>query len=153
MPYQVTIALHNFQNYDAHFITKVLHIHDAEEEVHILPATEEKYICLIKALVLPKDFPCASKRRAVYANFIDTYKFQSASLEQLAKNLPKEQKHQIRKYFNNDENKVDLICQKGVFPYSYLDTIEKLQDTQLLPISKFFNNLNEYDISEELYQH
>ena len=47
----------------------------------------------------------------------------------------------------------DLIRSKGVFPYSYFDSLPKLNDTKLPPRSAFFNDLTGEECSEEDYRH
>lgn len=47
----------------------------------------------------------------------------------------------------------DLLLRKGVFPYSYLDSFEKLKDTSLPPKHCFYNILTNSHISDEDYEH
>lgn len=46
-----------------------------------------------------------------------------------------------------------LLRRKGVFPYDYLDSIEKLNDDKLPSRKDFYNLLNESEISELDFQH
>jgi len=43
------------------------------------------------------------------------------------------------KYHGND----DLICAKGVYPYSYMTSREKFDETKLPPIGDFYDELND----------
>ena len=49
----------------------------------------------------------------------------------------------------------ELLCSTGkqYFPYEYLDSIEKLQETSLPPISEFYSSLTDSHISIADYQH
>ncbi|CAG9814153.1 unnamed protein product [Phaedon cochleariae] len=60
----------------------------------------------------------------------------------------------MKKEFNylNDET-FSLLTKKGVFPYDYIDCLEKLNDTKLPPRESFYNKLNDHHISEEQYAH
>jgi len=40
---------------------------------------------------------------------------------------------------------------KGIFPYEYLDSASRLQETSLLPRKAFFSNLTERECSQEDY--
>ena len=42
---------------------------------------------------------------------------------------------------------------KGVYPYEYMDSWEKLDETALTPKKDFCSNLNVEDISHEDYAH
>ena len=38
---------------------------------------------------------------------------------------------------------VDLLTRKGVYPYDYVSSIEKLSETQLPPKEEFYSKLND----------
>ena len=42
---------------------------------------------------------------------------------------------------------------KGVFPYEYIDSLDKLNETQLPPIDKFYSKLTDEKIKQEDYNH
>ena len=47
----------------------------------------------------------------------------------------------------------DLLTRKGVYPYEYMNSWNRFEETQLPPINAFYSNLNMSSISEEDYQH
>ena len=56
-------------------------------------------------------------------------------------------------FCNNDLNKVILLLRKGVYPYEYMDSWEKFNETSL-PIKKdFYSHLNMEDIEDIDYRH
>ncbi|CAH1389916.1 unnamed protein product [Nezara viridula] len=55
------------------------------------------------------------------------------------------------KFFPADH--LDLVIRKGVYPYDYVDSFEKLRETVLPPKEAFYNQLNEMPVSDEDYQH
>ena len=48
---------------------------------------------------------------------------------------------------------IKLLKEKGVYPCEYIDSIEKLNVTQLPPIEAFFSTLKQETITEEDYEH
>ena len=55
--------------------------------------------------------------------------------------------------FYKDNKDINLLKQKGVYPYEYIDSLEKLNETQLPPIEAFYSTLKQETITEEEYQH
>jgi hypothetical protein len=90
--------------------------------------------------------------------FLDTAQFMPDRLETLEKeNLKTNNEdrydnfNSMKQHFNNEELK--LICQKGVYPYEYMDNIENNKDTELPPIKAFYSKLRLSGISREAYRH
>ena len=46
-----------------------------------------------------------------------------------------------------------MLLRKGLFPYEYIDSWEKFDETALLPKKIFYSNLNLEDINDEDYAH
>ena len=46
-----------------------------------------------------------------------------------------------------------MLLRKGVYPYEYMDSWEKFDETTLPPKEAFHSNLNLEDISDEDYAH
>ena len=44
------------------------------------------------------------------------------------------------------------MTRKGVYPYDYVNSIEKLKETKLPPKEAFYSKLNDEEISDEDYQ-
>ena len=73
------------------------------------------------------------------------------SLEKLVNNLSKASFGNVKKYYAED--KLDLLTRKGIYPYEYMDTLEKLKETQLPPKKMFYSRFNNEGISDENYEH
>ncbi|XP_073831535.1 uncharacterized protein [Musca autumnalis] len=74
--------------------------------------------------------------------FLDSFRYMSTSLDKLAKNLPKDAFHAVKAHFPNEED-FALLKRKGVFPYEYLSSFEKLDETQLPPIEEFHDKMKD----------
>ena len=47
----------------------------------------------------------------------------------------------------------NLLTRKGVFPYEYVDSVDKLRETRLPPRELFFSSLTDETVSEADYAH
>ena len=56
-------------------------------------------------------------------------------------------------FCNSDLNKFILLLRKGVYPYEYMDSWEKFNETSLPSKQEFYSNLNMEDIDETDYRH
>ncbi|KYQ48100.1 hypothetical protein ALC60_12862, partial [Trachymyrmex zeteki] len=93
-------------------------------------------------------------KNCVKLRFIDSYKFLSASLDKLASYLKKEKLKIVRSEFSTLSNEeFELLTRKGVFPYEYVDCVEKLDDTRLPPRESFYSSLTGDTVSESDYAH
>ena len=79
----------------------------------------------------------------------------NASLETLAKNLPRENFAYLDGYFFDQGEDVNLLCQKGFYPYSYMDSFERFQEKTLPARELWLDTLanGTVQLSEEEYQH
>ena len=56
-------------------------------------------------------------------------------------------------FCNNDLNKFILVLRKGVYPYEYMDSWEKFNETSLPIKEDFYSHLNKEDIQDIDYRH
>lgn len=91
-------------------------------------------------------------RRYLKMRFIDSFRFLSASLETLSNSLNTDDFIQTKKYFPNPEV-FDVMRKKGVFPYSFVNDISKLDTTSSLPSKNdFYDKLSNHHVSNEDYE-
>ncbi|XP_065668188.1 uncharacterized protein LOC136088409 [Hydra vulgaris] len=74
-----------------------------------------------------------------------------SSLDALSKNLAKDQCKNIGKLYSGKQ--LDLLLKKGVYPYDWVDSVDKFNKTQLPPKELFFSKLNDEVISDDEYSH
>ena len=86
--------------------------------------------------------------------FIDSFQFMSSSLDRLVSNLPKDKFIYTDLEFKDLEHfQLELLKNKGVYPYKYMDSFSKFEETELPNKKEFFNELNNTAISDYEYQH
>ena len=145
----VPIVFHNLSGYDSHFIIEEIAT-AFKGEIDLLPITKEKYISFTKNVKLAdKD-----SRNNMKLRFIDSYKFLNTSLDKLASFLSKDKLKILQSEFQNlSTENFNLLTRKGVFPYEYIDCVDKLRDVSLPPRESFYNSLTGNTISESDYAH
>ena len=153
------VIFHNLSGYDSHLFIKNLGF--SEGNIDCIPNNEEKYISFskkIKVGIYPKmaldadgDIYYEQKPKYHTIRFIDSFKFMATSLEKLVNNLPKDDCINLGSYYSG--NKFNLLARKGVYPYEYMDLLEKLKETALPPKEAFYLRLNDGGISDEDYAH
>ena len=57
------------------------------------------------------------------------------------------------KFYNGDIHKFILLLRKDVYPYEYMDSWQRFDETSLPDKEDFYNNLNMEDITDVDYRH
>jgi hypothetical protein len=102
--------------------------------------TKEKYMSLTARFIV--DFNRETEQPIFFTlRFVDSFQFMAASLDRLVKSIDRTNMQHARncQYFNTLDD--DVIFGKGVFPYSYLDSVEKLDAPELPAKAAFFDTL------------
>jgi len=90
VPRFIPIYFHNFSRYDAHLFVK--EFGDDYDDIKLIPNNEEKYISFSKILKYDSGLK-NNESEIIYKNielrFLDSYKFLSSSLSELAKKFEK----------------------------------------------------------------
>lgn len=69
--------------------------------------------------------------------------------------LPLENKHSLYREFSQyvSDGRITLLEQKGIFPYDFVDSWEKLECTKFPSKDEFYSELTESEISDAEYYH
>ena len=145
---KIPVLFHNLRGYDSHFIMQQIgeiakkhaYKNNRGEECHMnincIPNNMEKYMAFMLGNHLL---------------FLDSFQFMSSSLDNLVKNLPDEAfkftKHEFKK------EQFNLMKQKGIYPYDYMDSFNRFNEAQLPKKQDFYSILNNEHISDEQYKH
>jgi hypothetical protein len=130
--YTLPIVIHNSRAYDTHLIVQA--IKKEYGRIRLIPNNMERYISL----------------QIGKLRFIDSFQFLPFALADLTKNV-KDFKHLKEHY--TDENQFKLLTKKGVFPYDYMENMDRFRETRLPSQSDFYNQLNEKPLSDAEYLH
>ena len=106
-----------------------------EMDINAIPNNMEKYMAFMLGNHL---------------TFIDSFQFMSSSLEKLVSNLPRKSLKYTSQKFKG--KKLDLMARKRVYPYDYMDSLDKFDEK--LPLKEdFFSIMNNEHITDKDYQH
>jgi len=90
----------------------------------------------------------------VKLRFIDSFRFLGTSLEKLASYLTIDELKISRSEFSHlSAENFNLLTRKGVFPYKYVDSVDKLRETCLPSRESFYSSLTGETVSESDYAH
>ena len=137
---KIPVIFHNLKGYDSHFIINELGklIEKGEEiSINVIAQNAEKYM----AFYISK-----------HLSFIDSFAFMSSSLDKLAGNLEDRDFIYTKDYFT-DPVQFNLMKRKGVYPYDYMDSFSKFNDTELPEREDFYSLLYQKSISQDDYSH
>ena len=124
------MIFHNLRGYDSHLIFQELSKFNCS--VDVIPNGLEKYM----SLVLNTNI-----------DFIDRTLFMNSSLNKLVKNL-NDFKYLSREFKGEQ---LELVKQKGIYPYEYINSFKRFKEDKLPDIDCFFNSLKNCCITDEEY--
>ena len=130
---KIPVIFHNLRGYDSHLILKKVGKFDVK--VNVIPNGLEKHM----AFTINKNLV-----------FIDSMQFMNSCLGSLVKNLPDNDFKYLSEKFSGEV--LELVKEKGVYPYEYMDSFKKFSENKLPDKCKFFSSLKDECISEKDYE-
>lgn len=145
----IPVVFHNLKGYDGHIIIKAINSSTVTSRIECIPQNGERFLSMSFHNL----------------RFIDSLQFLNSSLASLVDNIKKDnpdgftylksQLNWICNRFNVEptHERLQLLLSKGVYPYDYMDSFDRFDETCLPPIEKFKNLLDDSDLSQEDYTH
>lgn len=160
------VYIHNLKGYDAHLFISSLNKYgykaDKRDIISCIPNNEERYISFSKEVQVGtyKDDKKITRPIMFEIRFIDTFAFMASSIESLADNLRNSCKtiSDKRKVFKNvsnhfkDDEQFNLMTQKGIYPYDWVNDYEKLNSDKLPTMKEFYSKLGNSECNEDEYK-
>lgn len=128
----VPCLCHNNMKYDLHFLIEALSKSN-KKKFNIIGKNKENYIRVDWDVFI----------------FLDSFSFLNSSLAKLVEtnnNFPI-----LHLYMNKVLPDCKILCQKGIFPYEYITSLEKLGDKHLPPIHQFYSSITNEHITLDEY--
>ena len=143
------IFFHNLSGYDSHLFIK--NLGKTQGNITCIPNNKERSLRILKFITTQDK----ERRDDVYINhemrFLDSCMFMASSLDKLSSNLDKEQFTNLNSMYKGEQ--LELLKRKGVYPYEYVDNLDRLSEPQLPPKEAFYSKLSDEHISDEDYEH
>jgi hypothetical protein len=171
----IPIVMHNLSRYDSHLIIKSINQLNGENPT-IIPKTEEEYISFSTKIPYGNENRKVELRfidslRFMQASLDELSSNLMKAGKQNLKNLLKHVENEtifwieeneiettetiIDKDWNVKFNKVKKVQQKnrikGIFPYEFVDSFDKLNYKNILTKKDFYDNLNQKSITDQEY--
>ncbi len=125
------------KGYDSHLIIKA---YNKGRKINCIAQNSEKFVSFSIS----------------HLQFIDSFAFMAESLEKLVENMPtknvKKSFKNLSEHFNGiTEYKLWLLRRKGIYPYDYIDSFDRFNETNCPAKSDFYSQLSNEDISDDDY--
>ena len=161
-PYHTPVPtlFHNLKNYDAHHLISAIGRTEVKETV-CTDKNGQPLTYKDKKGVEKKQTVTDGKISAIVQNmeklisfswgqfrFVDSLQFLNASLDKLVNSTPRDA-FRLTSALPHHE----LLMQKGVYPYEYMNDFGRFNETSLPPPSEFYSKLSNEHITDSAYKH
>ena len=136
------VIFHNLAGYDSHLFVKTLGKTEGNVSVFQIMRKNTPASAKISMLAL------SSTKKVKKLTLRMSFALSTASslrlllLDKLVSNL------RLDRLYKN-KYKIELVSRKGVYPYDYMDSITKFDETELPPKKALYSKLNDYNMSDE----
>lgn len=158
------VYLHNLKGYDSHLFVNALNKYGQIDdcEISCIPNNEEKYISFSKNIKVGTYINAEGIEKPVSfeIRFLDTIAFMNSSIDSLVNNLSKGKNDILAlrmafpntsKHFTDDEQ-FKMMTTKGIYPYDYIDSYDRLNDLELPDQKEFYSRLYDSKCSDFDYE-
>jgi len=142
-PKKIPVVMHSFKTFDLQLLLSNIS-HFPEESVDVIPSNSEKFLSIITSKFY----------------FVDSLMHLSASLSKLVENLnPLDSpRKEFQKTFSPlikvfGKSKAKALSRKGVYPYEYMTSFQKFNETEFPDKKCFYNSLTSSEVDEEDYNY
>ena len=120
----------------------------------VIAKNTEDYISFLIKVEVAKyvDRDGNERMKEMELRFIDSIKFMSSSLDSLVHNLARGS-HEFWGFKNCNHCQCELLIWKGIYPYKYMDSWDRFEETRLPSIATFYSNLSMSGVSDKDYNH
>ena len=143
------------KNYDGHLIIQNAEKLSNKKKIDVIAQNSEKFINIGVDSLSVKDsfsFITASLDKLVSLTKYDNTDEKERSKWVLCENWQSNFRYSSKNDIIKTEKCLDLLTEKGVYPYDYMNSFDKFNDEQLSSKEQFYSRLTEEDITLDDYK-
>ena len=146
IPKYIPVVFHNLAGYDAHLFICELAKHMSH--IGVIAKNVEDYI----SFSIKVEIEVGLCTKEIELRFIDSFKFMSSSLDSLVNNSAKgDNKFWGFEEYSNKQR--ELLIRKGIYPYEYMNSWDRFNETTLPSKGAFYSNLYMSGVGDKEYEH
>ena len=152
--FKIPVFFHNMKNYDGHLIIQNAEKLSNKKKIDVIAQNSEKFINIGFDSLSVKDsfsFITASLDKLVSMTKYDNTDEKERRKWVLRDNWQSNFRYSSKNHIIKTEKCLDLLSEKGVYPYDYMNSFEKFNDEQLQSKEQFYSRLTEEDITNDDY--
>src|SRR5437773_608777 len=139
------IYFHNYRGYDNHHI---VHAFAGRKYWECEPIAQNMEKFMSMTCKFQVGFNAKGNKLNARIYFRDSLQILPEGLAALVNNVGESELHETLKMHNIYGISKELILAKGIFPYSFFDSFDKMKYDSLPPIEDFYDTLSDRDISQ-----
>ena len=153
--FKIPAFFHNMKNYDGHLIVQNAENLSNKKKIDVIAQNSEKFINIGFDSLSVKDsfsFVTASLEKLVSMTKYDNTDEKDRRKWVLRDNWQSNFRYSSKNDIIKTEKCLDLLTEKGIHPYDYMNSFDKFNDEQLPSKEQFYSRLNEEDITLDDYK-
>ena len=152
--FKIPVFFHNMKNYDGHLIIQNAEKLSNKKKIDVIAQNSEKFINIGFDSLSVKDsfsFITASLDKLVSMTKYDNTDEKDRRKWVLRDNWQSNFRYSSKNDIIKTEKCLDLLTEKGVYPYDYMNSFDKFNDEHLPSKEQFYSRLTEEDITNDDY--
>ena len=152
--FKIPVFFHNMKNYDGHLIIQNAEKLSNKKKIDVIAQNSEKFINIGFDSLSVKDsisFITASLDKLVSMTKYDNTDEKDRRKWVLRDNWQSNFRYSSQNDIIKTEKCLDLLTEKGVYPYDYMNSFDKFNDEHLPSKEQFYSRLTEEDLTNDDY--
>ena len=152
IPSYIPVVFHNLTGYDTHLF--ICELAKYTTHMGVIAKNVEDYISFSIKVEVNRymDLEGNECPKEIELRSIDSFKFMSSSLDLLVNNLAKGD-HKFWGFEEYSDKQCELLIRKGIYPYEYMNSWDRFNETRLPSKDAFYSNLYMSGVGDKENEH